>query len=67
MRNDERHITPAKEARITAALMERVSQRAIARRLKVSRDTIRATRKKSTPDRRGPAARRADIRRLTGN
>ncbi len=45
MRNEERHITPAKEARITAALMERVSRRAIARRLKVSRDTIRATRK----------------------
>ncbi len=43
---DERRVTAAKEARIVAALTERLSQRAIARILKVSRDTIRATRKK---------------------
>ena len=41
-----RHVTPEKEAQITAALTERLSQRAIARLLKVSRDTIRATLKK---------------------
>ena len=46
--NDERRITPEKEARITAALSERLSQRAIARMLKVSRDTMRATRKKKS-------------------
>jgi transposase-like protein len=41
-----RHVTSETEARITAALRERLSQRAIARMLKVSRDTIRATLKK---------------------
>ncbi len=44
--NNQRRITPEKEGRITAALSERLSQRAIARMLKVSRDTIRATLKK---------------------
>lgn len=43
---DERRVTAEKEAQITAALMERLSQRAIARMLKVSRDTIRVTRQK---------------------
>lgn len=39
-------VTPEKEERIAAALRERLSQRAIARMLKVSRDTIRRTLKK---------------------
>lgn len=43
----EHRVTPEKEARIAAALTERLSQRAIARMLKVSRDTVRATRKKT--------------------
>lgn len=41
-----RRVTPEKEARITALLRERLSQRAVARALKVSRDTIRRTLKK---------------------
>jgi transposase-like protein len=36
-----RAVTPEKEKLILAALSERLSQRAIARTLKVSRDTIR--------------------------
>ena len=39
----ERRVTPAKEARITVLLRERLSQRAVARALNVSRDTIRRT------------------------
>ncbi len=42
----ERSLTPQKEEQITAALRERLSQRAIARVLRVSRDTIRRTEKK---------------------
>ena len=41
-----RAVTPEKEQLILAALRERLSQRAIARTLKVSRDTIRETLKK---------------------
>lgn len=41
-----RCVTPEKEALILAASRERLSQRAIARSLGVSRDTIRATLKK---------------------
>ncbi len=41
-----RRVTPEKEAQISAALTERLSQRAVARVLKVSRDTIRKTVKK---------------------
>jgi transposase-like protein len=37
----DRSITPEKEGRIAAALTERLSQRAVARLLQVSRDTIR--------------------------
>ncbi len=37
----DRRLTPEKEEQITRALTERLSQRAIARTLKVSRDTIR--------------------------
>ena len=43
---NDRRLTPQKEAAITAALAERLSQRAIARVLRVSRDTIRSTSKK---------------------
>jgi DNA invertase Pin-like site-specific DNA recombinase len=39
-------VTPEKEESIAAALTERLSQRAVARLLKVSRDTIRRTLKK---------------------
>ncbi len=42
----DRSLTPEKEEQITAALTERLSQRAIARVLRVSRDTIRRTAKK---------------------
>lgn len=42
----DRSVTPEKEERIAAALSERLSQRAIARVLRVSRDTIRRTAKK---------------------
>jgi transposase-like protein len=42
----EHRVTPAKEERITVLLRERLSQRAVARALKVSRDTIRRTLKK---------------------
>ncbi len=38
-----RQATPEKEAQISAALTERLSQRAVARLLKVSRDTILKT------------------------
>jgi transposase-like protein len=41
-----RRVTPEKEAQIAALLRERLSQRAVARVLKVSRDTIRHTLKK---------------------
>ena len=47
----EQRVTPEKEAQILAALSEKLSQRAIARMLKVSRDTIRATLKKSAAGR----------------
>ena len=42
----DRSVTPEKEERIAAALTERLSQRAVARLLQVSRDTIRRTLKK---------------------
>ncbi len=42
----DRSLTPEKEEQITAALSERLSQRAIARVLRVSRETIRRTTKK---------------------
>ncbi len=42
----DRSLTPEKEEQITAARSERLSQRAIARVLRVSRDTIRRTAKK---------------------
>jgi Transposase and inactivated derivatives len=42
-----RSLTPEKEAAIVRALAERVSQRGIARAFQVSRDTIRALRKKT--------------------
>ena len=46
----DRSLTPEKEEQITAALSERLSQRAIARVLRVSRDTIgRTAKKKRTP------------------
>ncbi len=41
-----RSVTAKKEEQIAAALRERLSQRAIARMLRVSRDTIRRTLKK---------------------
>jgi transposase-like protein len=41
-----RAVTPEKEQLILAALRERLAQRAIARTLKVSRDTIGETLKK---------------------
>jgi transposase-like protein len=44
-----RALTTEKEAAIVRALQERTSQRGIARTLHVSRDTIRAVRKKSSP------------------
>jgi transposase-like protein len=42
-------LSAEKEAAIEAALAERISQRGIARTLGVSRDTIRAVRKKKPP------------------
>jgi hypothetical protein len=39
----DRRVTPEQEGSIAAALTERLSQRAVARLLKVSRDTIRRT------------------------
>jgi transposase-like protein len=42
-------LTPEKEEAILRALQERVSQRGIARMLKVGRQTIRAIRKKGRP------------------
>ena len=42
----ERSLTEKKEARIERALAERLSQRGIARLLKVSRDTVRKVRQK---------------------
>jgi transposase-like protein len=39
----ERRVTPEQQERITVLLRERLSQRAVARTLKVSRDTIRRT------------------------
>ena len=45
----ERRVTPEKEERMTVLLRERLSQRAVARALKVSRDTIRRTLKKRPP------------------
>jgi IS30 family transposase len=41
-------VTPEKEAQISAALTERLSQRAVARLLNVSRETIRKTVKKKS-------------------
>lgn len=41
-----RTLTPEKEAAIERALAERTSQRGIARQMQVSRDTVRAVRKK---------------------
>ena len=41
-----RRVTPEQAERIAAALTARLSQRAVARRLKVSRDTIRRTRQR---------------------
>ena len=43
---NSRALTTDKEAQIERALAERVSQRGIARMLKVSRDTVRAVRQK---------------------
>lgn len=42
----DRSVTPEKEEQIAAPLSERLSQRATARVLRVSRDTIRRTSKK---------------------
>jgi hypothetical protein len=42
-------MTDHKEAQIVAALQERISQRGIARTLKVARLTIRNIRKKAPP------------------
>lgn len=42
-----RSLTPEKEAAIVRALAERTSQRGIARTFGVSRDTVRALRKKT--------------------
>lgn len=42
-------MTPEREALILGALKERISQRGIARALKVGRQTIRAVRKKGQP------------------
>jgi transposase-like protein len=41
-----RRVTPEKAEQIASLLRERLSQRAVARALKVSRDTIRRTLKK---------------------
>jgi len=43
----DRSVTPAKEQAIAGALAERISQRGIARALRVSRVTIRNVRKKT--------------------
>ena len=45
-----RALTPEKEEQIVGLLAERTSQRGIARALKVSRDTVRAVRKKRQPE-----------------
>ncbi len=45
----DRSLTREKAEQITAAMSERLSQRAIARVLRVSRDTIRRTAKKRPP------------------
>jgi DNA-binding GntR family transcriptional regulator len=42
-------MTPEREALILGALKERISQRGIARALKVGRQTVRAVRKKGRP------------------
>jgi transposase-like protein len=42
----DRRVTPEKAEQIASLLRERLSQRAVARALKVSRDTIRRTLKK---------------------
>ena len=42
----DRRVPPEKEERIAGLLRERLSQRAVARALQVSRDTIRRTLKK---------------------
>ncbi len=42
----DRRVTPETEERIAVLLRERLSQRAVARALKVSRDSIRRTLKK---------------------
>ncbi len=44
-----RAMTPEREALILGALKERLSQRGIARALKVGRQTVRAVRKKGRP------------------
>jgi len=44
-----RAMTPEREALILGALKERISQRGIARALKVGRQTVRAVRKKGRP------------------
>ncbi len=44
-----RAMTPEREALILRALTERISQRGIARALKVGRQTVRAVRKKGRP------------------
>jgi len=51
-------MTPEKEAVIVACLAERTSQRGIARALKVSRDKIRAIRKKTQSESK-PSSKRA--------
>ncbi len=55
----DRSVTAQKQEQITAALSERLSQRAAARLLKVSRDTIRKTLKKSPANLPGPNPRGA--------
>ena len=45
-----RALTPEKEEAILRALSERISQRGIARTLKLGRQTIRAVRKKGQPE-----------------
>lgn len=45
----DRRVTPEKAEQIASLLRERLSQRAVARALKVSRDTIRRTLKKRPP------------------
>ena len=44
-----RAMTPEREALILGALKERISQRGLARALKVGRQTVRAVRKKGRP------------------